>query len=278
MTKNTMEPNKSRLETLKSTPQELTNLGPTRLVVDIEKIIPDPANERKQFPGIEELAASIKKFGMLEPVIVSANGDGTFKLLIGERRLRANKVAGLNRIEILIRDPEEESSRRIKSLISNIQRQNLSPLELAVALKDRLAQDETIKTQRVLAEAIGKDEQWVSGILKVLSLAEHLQKKLGRAQVSYDSVIKIARIADPKVQEQLIDELLAGATHGQMREQIQKLQGKSGSPSLKPKKGFNTKYEAKVIVQSTTSHRLTDERVVNALKEALTQARKGQSA
>ena len=106
-------------------------------------------------------------------------------------------------IEVLIREPEDEMSRRVKSIISNVQREDVGPVEMAEALQSLLDEDERVKTQDELAKMIGKDKFWVSGMLRILSLPTSLQRKVGSTQqsVSYDSMIRIARLEDEAQQK-----------------------------------------------------------------------------
>ena len=149
-----------------------------RILVDIESITPDPANERKTFRGIEELAETIKQVGLIESPTVIALKDGRYMLTTGERRWRAAKLAGLKRINVVASDPEEERKRRLKSLVSNIQREDLGAIELANALRDTKDDNPEIKTNRDLASFIGKSEQWIGEMLKVLSIPKPLQQQL----------------------------------------------------------------------------------------------------
>ena len=104
-----------------------------RLVLSVAKITEDPRNERKTFRNMDGLMATIRAVGLVEPITVSPEGD-CYRIVTGHRRFRAAKAAGLDRVEVLIRDPEEESLRRRKSVVSNVQREDLGPVELAEAL------------------------------------------------------------------------------------------------------------------------------------------------
>ena len=192
-----------------------------RVVVDIESLVPDERNERKVFRRIDELAATIKAVGIIDPPTVVPMADGRYKITTGERRFRAAKLAGLKQIPVIIGDAEEEKVRRAKSLISNIQREDLSALELAQALLEMKEENPDVKTNRDLAGQVGKSEQWVGQMLKILDLPKAAQEKIRTADrvVPYDSVIEIARLTDAKAQESLLDSVLSGATVRQVREQ-----------------------------------------------------------
>jgi hypothetical protein len=120
----------------------------TRLVVSIDRLAEDPNNERKTLNNIEEMVASLKAHGIIEPITVVALDDGRYQIVTGHRRYRAAKLAGLGQMEILVRQPEDDSRRRIKSLISNIQRESVPPLELALAIKTLLGALVSVLTNR----------------------------------------------------------------------------------------------------------------------------------
>lgn len=245
-----------------------------RLVVGVTRLLEDPRNERKTFRNMEGLIASIKTVGLVEPITVTPEGD-SYRILTGHRRYRAAVAAGLSSVEVLIREPEEESSRRRKSVISNVQREDLGPVELAEALQSLMEEDDGIGTQEDLARVIGKTKTWVSRILRILDLPEALLVKVATSQlsISYDAVASIARLQDHPEQETLIDALLEGATHRDIRERIDHLKGRRGTPGkAKPKHAYETSQRAMVIIQSMNST-LEPERRVRALEEALHKAR-----
>lgn len=196
-----------------------------RTVVDIESVVPDPRNERKMFRGIEDLAETIKRVGIVEPPTVVPLEDGRYMLTTGERRWRAAKLAGEKRIAVIVGDPEEERRRRVKSLISNVQREDLGAVELANALQEMKDENPDIKTNRDLCAAIGKSEQWVGQMLKILSLPKPLQKQLSESekQIAYDVAIEIARVEDEGGQKALVKEAVGGATVRLIREQAKSL-------------------------------------------------------
>jgi ParB family chromosome partitioning protein len=276
---------KNRLDLVK---EGLGNAGlkkSGRLVVGIHRLKEDPKNERRTFRNMEGLIASIKGVGLIEPITVTAAEDGqTYQIITGHRRFRAAKAAGLEQVEVLIREPEDEVTRRVKSIISNVQREDVGPVEMAEALQSLLDEDERIKNQVDLAKTIGKDKTWVSGMLRILSLPIGLQQKVGSTQLSlsYDSMIRIARLENHSHQVELVERLIGGAGQRELRDRIDEMKGKTKSKSTvpetsettpKPKRVYRTAHHATVIVQGTHSRLGTDE-VIAALKEALDQVRK----
>ena len=246
----------------------------TRLVVSIDKLAEDPNNERKTLNNIEEMVASVKAHGIIEPITVVALDDGRYQIVTGHRRYRAAKLAGLGQVEILVRQPEDDHRRRIKSLISNIQRESVPPLELALAIKALIGEEGL--SQHQVAEQLGKSKAWVSAVLRILDLSDGAKEKVGCTQLSLsaDALSRIARVDDPELQSQLVDGLLAGTTQGEIRERIRQAdRGQRPKPAPKAKRTFRTRHEAVVTVQSETS-RLTGDQLIAALQEALEEASK----
>jgi ParB family chromosome partitioning protein len=280
-----VHPTKSRLQLVKEMAEhgELgkTSLSPTgRKIVNIDKLVEDPDNERKTYDDMADLIASVKNHGIVEPPTVMLLPDGRYQIVTGHRRYRAAKEAGLPQIEVIIREPEEKWERRKKSLISNVQRKDVRPIELALALKALLDNDPGLQTQDDLAETIGKDKTWVSRMLRILDLPDDLREKVATSQlfVPADAVSNIARLEDRQTQENLIDELLTGATTRDIRSRINEHKAKAPAevrekPAPKPKRVFYTGHNAFVIVQSEHG-RLTHHQVIDALAEALKQARR----
>ena len=192
-----------------------------RLVVNLDRLLEDPQNERKIFRNMEGLIASVKAMGVIEPITVTPEGDG-FRILTGHRRARAARAAGVTEVEVIVREPETELARRRKSLVSNVQREDVGPVEMAEALQSMLAEDPTVKTQADLARIIGKTETWVSEMLRVLTLPADVQQRVRTSElsVSYDAMIRIARVKDREEQAALLDAALKGISAHEIRRRI----------------------------------------------------------
>jgi len=182
-----------------------------RFVVSITRLMEDPKNERRVFRNMEGLIESVKLHGIVEPITVTPEGE-SYRILTGHRRYRAARAAGLTEIEVLVRDPEDDYSRRLKSLISNIQREAVSPVEVAETLHRLLGEGEGVRSQRDLARLLGMREAWVSDMLRILTLPAKLQERLRTAErvVPYDTVMRVAHADDPAFQTELIEAILAG--------------------------------------------------------------------
>ncbi len=125
--------------------------------------------------ALDELAESIRQQGVIQPIVVRPVADGRYEIIAGERRWRATQIAGLERIPVVIRDVPDESAVAM-SLIENIQREDLNPVEEAIALK-RL-QDEFGLTQQGVAEALGKSRTAVTNLLRLLNLPDDIKTLL----------------------------------------------------------------------------------------------------
>ena len=151
--------------------------------VDVELIRPNPNQPGKHFDenALNDLAASISKHGMIMPIVVTAQPGGTYMIIAGERRYRAAKIAGLRKVPVVVR---EYSDREIKeiSLIENLQREDLNPIEAANAMKQLM--DEYRLTQEELAERIGKSRPAVTNTLRLLSLTPEVSSMVASGKLS----------------------------------------------------------------------------------------------
>ncbi len=161
----------------------LPDRGSEVIEIEIGKIFPNEHQPRKVFKdgALKELAASIKEKGVLQPVIVSRIGDGTFRLIAGERRWRASSLAGLKRIPALVKEVSSQDAIEI-ALIENIQREELNAIETADAFQS-LMQDFNL-TQEALAERVGKDRATVANYLRILKLPGEIKSLINDGSLS----------------------------------------------------------------------------------------------
>lgn len=155
-------------ETLKKLPVEFLSRGKYQPRRDIQP------------EALEELAESIKAQGIMQPIVVRPLGQDRYEIIAGERRWRATQLAGLDTIPAIIRDVSDEAAIAM-ALIENIQREDLNPIEEAIALK-RL-QDEFELTQLEVAEAVGKSRSAVTNLLRLMSLDEEVKKLLEHGDI-----------------------------------------------------------------------------------------------
>ena len=138
----------------------------------ITEVEPNRNQPRKQFDeeALDELADSIKRYGLIQPIIVTKK-DGYYQIVAGERRWRASKKAGLTTIPAIVREDDEKKNKEI-ALIENIQREDLNVVEKAIGMK--LLMDEYSLTQSQLAEIVGKSRSGVANTLRILNLDERV--------------------------------------------------------------------------------------------------------
>jgi ParB family chromosome partitioning protein len=179
-----------------------------RLEVDIESIRPNPKQPRSIFDGSElsELAASIKEIGILQPPVVRKVGENQYELIMGERRLRASKLAGLSRIPVIIRETSDNELLR-EALIENIHRSNLSALEEAAAYNQMLS--DFGLTHDELAKRVGKSRPVITNTLRLLNLPPSVQKKLASGAISAGHARALLGLTDPNEIERIANKIVS---------------------------------------------------------------------
>jgi len=177
--------------------------------LSVEKLVPNPGQPRKNFDETElqELADSIKTYGIIQPIIAANAGDGTFIIIAGERRTRAARLAGLDAVPAIIRDYTDQKRLEI-SLIENIQRSGLNPIEEAAAYKNLM--DFSGLSQDDLAARVGKNRSTVANALRLLKLPVEIQKSIEEGKVSSGHARALLSVTDSKPREKLFHEILSG--------------------------------------------------------------------
>ena len=162
--------------------------------IDLKKIVSNPYQPRKIFDeeALEELATSIKEYGVVQPIIVKKTLSG-YELVAGERRTKAARMAGLSEIPAIIKDFNDDEMMEI-ALIENIQREDLNPIEEAVSF------DNIIRlkgyTQEEFANRFGKSRSYVTNILGLLSLPEDVKKLVSSKQLSMGHARALSKVSD----------------------------------------------------------------------------------
>lgn len=149
----------------------------------INSISPNPGQPRRHFDeaALDELAVSIKNFGVLQPIIVTPVSEGNYRIMAGERRWRASSRAGLTQIPAIVREPKEQEELEV-SLIENVQRVDLSPIEQAVSI-ERLHQQFNM-TYSAIAERMGKAVPTINNLVRLLQLPTAARKALEQSKIS----------------------------------------------------------------------------------------------
>jgi len=176
--------------------------------IEMKKISVSRYQPRKQFDeeSLKDLSDSIKEKGVIQPIIVRPLSPGYYELIAGERRLRAAKKAGLNKIPAVIRNATDEDSLEV-ALIENIQRDNLNPLEEAVAYQ-RLANDFDL-TQEQISEKVGKKRTTVTNTIRLLSLSKEIQNYIRSGHINMGHARALLSLPTPKIQIDLCLRIIA---------------------------------------------------------------------
>lgn len=184
-------------------------------LIDIEHIKPNPYQPRREFnrEDLQSLADSIKVYGILQPLMVSkvekevpGGRQVKYELIAGERRLRAAKIAKLPRVPVIIRHLANNAQKLEVSLIENIQRNDLSPLEEARAFQ-RL-QKEFGMSQADIARRVSKSRPYVANIVRMLSLPETMQDALSRGDINEGHTRPLLSLASLDAQEKLFTDIV----------------------------------------------------------------------
>lgn len=181
------------------------------LMVKLSKVEPNREQPRKNFDedSLQELAESLKQFGMLQPILVQNRGD-YYEIIAGERRWRAAKIAGLKEVPVIVRELTDQEIVEI-SLIENIQREDLNPIEEAQAYK-RLLTEFHLKQDEV-AERVSKSRTAVTNSMRLLKLCDEVQKMVVDDMISTGHARALISIEDPEEQyliaQKIFDEKLS---------------------------------------------------------------------
>ena len=174
--------------------------------IPVSEIRPNPYQPRKSFneDALKELSESIKNYGVFQPIIVKKSIKG-YDLIAGERRLRASKLAGLEKIPAIVKEFTDEEMREI-SLLENLQRENLTAIELAWAYKGII--DNLDIRQEDLAQKIGKSRAHVTNILGLLNLPDSVQKMVLNNEISMGHARVLSKMDNPEEVKHLANRIV----------------------------------------------------------------------
>jgi ParB family chromosome partitioning protein len=178
--------------------------GPAEIAVDA--IDPNPEQPRRVFDPAElaSLADSIRRHGVLQPVVVRRAGDGRYELVVGERRWRASRQAGLARIPAVVADLADRDRLEV-ALVENVQRRDLNPIELALAFQ---ALAEAGATQEEIGKRVGLDRSTVANHLRLLELPRDLQADLEAGRLGAGHAKALLQVANPERRHHLHERIL----------------------------------------------------------------------
>ncbi|MEI9475069.1 MAG: ParB/RepB/Spo0J family partition protein [Deltaproteobacteria bacterium] len=210
-------------ETATSTRSRTRGMNNARLI-PIGDIIPDPNQPRKHFDQqkLEELAATIRTKGIIEPVSVRFK-DGRYMIVTGERRYKAALIAGLTEMPCITKDLTDQEA-LILQIIENVQREEISPVEEAKSYTTLL---ENNWTQTAIANLIGKSQPYISRILKILTLPEAILQEADETNTSKEHLLQLTKSDDP---EHLWQEVTQGKTAKEIRAEVHKGKTSKGRP------------------------------------------------
>jgi ParB family chromosome partitioning protein len=192
---------------------DLVSVPGARLAdLDLTDIVPNAQQPRVEFDpeALQELVVSIREYGVLQPIVVrpragAATGEPQYELIMGERRFRASKAAGLERIPAVVKDTADEAMLR-DALLENIHRAQLNPLEEASAYK-QLLEDFGI-TQEQLAERIGRSRPQITNTIRLLRLPQPIQTKVAAGVLSAGHARAILSVGDEDGMRRLADKII----------------------------------------------------------------------
>lgn len=198
----------------------------TLLEIEIERIIPGKHQPRTYFDenSLKELAQSIREKGIIQPIVVSRVGDGTFRIIAGERRWKAAKIAGVEKIPAIIKDVSPAEEIEI-ALIENIQRQDLDPVETAQAFETLLKEFNI--TQEELSKKVGKDRATIANYLRILKLPEDIKNYIKNGDLTMGHAKAILSVENPAKQIEIARHVVKKALSVRQTEELVRRLNKS---------------------------------------------------
>ncbi|MBP3567074.1 MAG: ParB/RepB/Spo0J family partition protein [Paraprevotella sp.] len=226
------------LDALISTKEVQTEGSSTISEIDIQKIVPNPNQPRRDFDqeSLNELADSIAEIGIVQPITLRKMEDGTFQIIAGERRWRASKLAGKQSIPAYIRTADDENVMEM-ALIENIQREDLNAVEIALAYQHLLEQYEL--TQEKLSERIGKNRTTITNYLRLLRLPAQIQMALQKREIDMGHARALLTLENPTLQIKAYKEIIKNGLSVRKVEELVKDLSVSSQESEKNKKALS---------------------------------------
>lgn len=228
--------------------------------ISVDKIIPNPRQPRLHFDDqeLEELAASIRQHGIIQPLIVSPNGDGQYTLIAGERRLKASRQARMESVPVVIRHVSDQQQLEW-ALIENVQRADLSPLEEAEAYHQLT--DEFGLSHEAIAKQVGKSRVAITNTLRLRKLSQHVKEALVDKLISEGHARALLGLSSAQAQEAALQTVIALRLNVRQTEQlVNKLNGEKAPPKEKEQKPpevleietrLESRFETKVSMRYT---------------------------
>ena len=177
--------------------------------IDVERITPNPEQPRLAMEqvSLDELSASIREHGVLQPILVRPLENGEFQLIAGERRWRASKAAGLATIPALVEEIDDDTALEI-SIIENLQREDLSPLDEA-AMYDRMVREHGYSVRR-LAQKLGKDKGYLENRLRLADAPPEVRELVSLRKDTLSHAYELMKVDDPRKRKRLAAQVARG--------------------------------------------------------------------
>ena len=208
------------------------------LRIPVNMIEPNPFQPRMSFDqdSLQELAASIRTFGLIQPITVRKKSADRYQIISGERRFKACQIAGMDMVPAYIRDANDQGMLEM-AIVENIQRENLDPIEVAMSYQRLI--DECSLTQEQMADRVGKKRASVTNYLRLLKLPAKVQHDLKVGLLSVGHAKVLLGLDDVVLQEKLCDFVLKNSLSvRQLEDKIKELQAQQQN-EVKPKKEVN---------------------------------------
>jgi len=200
-------------------------------IVHIDRIEPNPEQPRLVFEqeALDELAASIREHGVLQPILVRPLGPNTYQIVAGERRWRASRQAGLETIPALIEEIDDDTALEI-AIIENLQREDLTPLDEA-AMFDRMVHEHGYSIRK-LADKLGKDKGYLENRLRLADAPPEIRELVSLRKDSLSHAYELMKIEDPKKRRRLAAQVARGElTLIRLRDKIEGRRRRVGTPA-----------------------------------------------
>ena len=178
-------------------------------IVDVDRITPNPEQPRLAMDAtqLDELAASIREHGVLQPILVRPLAHNEFQLIAGERRWRASKAAGLTTIPALVEEIDDDTALEI-SIIENLQREDLSPLDEA-AMYDRMVREHGYSVRK-LAQKLGKDKGYLENRLRLADAPPEIRELVSLRKDTLSAAYELMKVEDPRKRRRLAGQVARG--------------------------------------------------------------------
>lgn len=247
--------------------------GENGTVLRLSEIEPNKDQPRKNFDNesLKQLAESITEHGVLQPLIVRSQSDGSYQIIAGERRWRAAKMAGLSEIPVIVRDDITEEQAMQIAMIENLQRENLNPIEEALGYKELI--DKYDMTQDKLAKALGKARSSIANSLGLLAMPNGVQELLRSGSLSAGHCKALKKIKDEALMIELAHKTAEGELSVRQVEAIAKRETKrlqeeyeGNTREIKPRMTYYTEVEVSLAEQLGTKVKISEGKKENVLQ------------